>query len=333
MATQQKLTRGISSDFAGAFTKSKLSNFYQQNKDKLLIGVRNNYLNIYYNCDSIAKIEYKKPRGEKKKRIVCEIDKYYLDGKHYDSKSKDKRFRVDIDQLIEDFDTIQTNSNGKKNIFVEKKVQSKLVILNNGNPNSKWYCLDIEWKKAFASQIEKDDAKFNGRFDIIAISREKPHIVAYIELKYGSGAIGGRSGVNKHIHDFHTFKVNNYFDSMKEEIVEIVKSQINLGIAVPIALHDIKSNNITNYEFYIITLNNTESDSKRTPKQTMAAYLFKKKRWGCKQLSTKAKVEDTFGDVTDKENEKIHVNFLFSDQEIKNLAITDIINHKDYDWK
>ena len=331
MAAQKKLTRGISSEFAGTFMKSKLSNLYQQNKDKLFIGVRNNYLNIYYNCDSISTVEYKKPRGEKEKRIVCEIDKYYLDGNHYDSKSKDKRFRVDINQLLEDFDTIQANSN--KRISDEKKAQSKLVILNNSNPNSKWYCLDIEWKKAFASQTKKDDAKFNGRFDIIAISKEKPHTVAFIELKYGRNAIGGESGVYKHIHDFHTFTVNNYFESMKKEIVEIIKSQVNLGIVVPTSLHGIKSNNITNYEFYIITLNNTESDNKSSPKQTMAGYLFKEKRWGCKRLSSKAKVEDTFGDVTDKENKNIHVNFLFSDQTIENLVITDIVNHKDYDWE
>ena len=64
---KRKITRGISEEFAKAFTKTDLYNFYLKNKNELIIGVRNNYLSLYYNCDSIAKIKYTY------KSIVCEI--------------------------------------------------------------------------------------------------------------------------------------------------------------------------------------------------------------------------------------------------------------------
>ena len=83
----RKITRGISTEFAEAFKRCELYALYQEHKDELFIGVRNDYLNLYYNCDRIAKIKYKK----RDKKIDCEIDKYYLDGKHYNSKDKEKR--------------------------------------------------------------------------------------------------------------------------------------------------------------------------------------------------------------------------------------------------
>ena len=54
----KKLGRGISQEFAKEFKKTDLYNLYQENKDELIIGVRNNSLNLYYNCDSIAKITF-----------------------------------------------------------------------------------------------------------------------------------------------------------------------------------------------------------------------------------------------------------------------------------
>ena len=312
-----KITRGISKDFADEFLKSDLYKFYLKNNYELIIGVRNNYLNLYYNCDSIAKIKLTK--GD----IVCEIDKYYLDGKHYNSKDREKHFIIPQKQMIEQYPNIKKNSETKTT--PEKKVQSKLVILNNKNPNSNWYCIDLEYVKAFRNKDEKDKANFNGRFDIIALSKMKPHKVALIELKYGSGAIGGTSGIYKHVEDFSKFCEKGYFEGqLKQEIIEIVKSQKELGIAVPFESPE-EFDKLTP-EFYFITLdNNAEKENASTPMQTMAGYLFKDKRWGCKRLSTKHCVETDFGDITKKRN-KFHATFLFSRETLDNIKINDIID-------
>ena len=319
-STKKKITRGIDSDFAEAFKKCELYELYENHKDELIIGVRNDYLNLYYNCDSIAKIEYKKTE----KKIVCEINKYYLDGKHYTGYTvKEKRIRIEPSQIIEQYETIKANSDKKATL--EKKAQSKLVLLNNENQESKWFCIDIEYVKQFNDMAEKKEANLNGRFDIIALSKEKPHRTALIELKYGSGAIGGKCGIYKHISDFSEFCRKGFFEShLKQEIINIVKSQIALGVEVPFELPEI-STLLSEPEFYFITLdNNPEKTGASAPKQTMAGYLFKEKRWDCKRLSTIQCVENDFGDVTKKDN-PFHATFLFSTATLDNLGISDII--------
>jgi len=78
------------------------------------------------------------------------------------------------------------------------------------NRNSNWFCIDVEYVKAFQNKKEKDKADFNGRFDIIAISKKKPHKIALIELKkYGNRTIGGNSGIYKHVEDFAKFYEKN----------------------------------------------------------------------------------------------------------------------------
>ncbi|MDX9914061.1 MAG: hypothetical protein RBS77_05795 [Candidatus Moranbacteria bacterium] len=319
MATK-KLTRGISKNFVDAFKESELYELYQKHKDELIIGVRINYLNLYFNCDSIAKITYKKGQ------ICCEIDKYYIDGKHYKSKAKEKRFKIDPTLLCNHYSDIKKNS--EKKATLEKKAQSKLVLLNNQNNDSNWFCYDVEWKKAFENKQEIEKAEFNPKFDIMAISKQKPHNVAIIELKYGSDAIGGKSGIYKHIEDFKKYQDKSYFN--KKEIVNTIKSQEMLGVEIPNEILNIEENNISSFEFYVITLNNNaKTINASTPKQTMSGYLFNDKRWNCKKLAKK-RVEFKFGDVTTLNN-PIHVKFLFSKQTLPNLRITDILNFNNYE--
>ncbi len=317
--TEKKITRGITKDFTEAFKQSELYKLYAEHKDELIIGVRNNYLNLYYNCDSIAKIEYKK----RIKKIVCEIDKYYLDGNHYKEKEKEKQYKIEQNEICKQYNVIKQNSNVRATL--EKKAQSKLVFLNNGNKDSNWFCIDVEYVKQFNNQKEKKESDFNGRFDIIALSKDKPHRVALIELKYGNSAIGGKSGIFKHVEDFNKFCDKGFFEGhLKQEITEIVKSQKELGISVPFESPS-EFDKLTP-EFYFITLdNNAEKENASTPKQTMAGYLFNDKRWECKRLSTKASVESKFGDITRKNN-KFCATFLFSKDTLDNIGIMDIIN-------
>ena len=319
----KKIYRGIDSDFAEAFKKSELYKLYEEHKDELFIGVRNNYLNLYYNSDSIAKVTYTR------EEIKCEIDKYYLEGKHYSSADKGKRARVEPIEIYNHYEVIKKNSDKKKSD--EKKAQSKLFLLNNQNIDSNWFCVDIEYIRQYNDREEKNIAGFNARFDIIALSKEKPHRVALIELKYGKKAFGGESGIYKHVSDFDKFQKTGLFDShLKYEIIEIVKSKNNLNVTGFSELPQV--NELLAPEFYFITLNNnTESIRGTTPKQSMASYLFNEKgRWGSKGLSTK-RVEPDFGDVTKKSN-KFHATFLFSNSTNENLSIKDIIDGE-YDEK
>jgi hypothetical protein len=175
---------------------------------------------------------------------------------------------------------------------------------------------------------KKKDADFNARFDIIAISKRSNNRVALIELKYGRQAFAGKSGIYKHIESFYKYQEKGYFNA--KEIIDIINSQNNLGVSIPDELLDLgyKWENEENiiYNFYVITLdNNGETPKHSTPKQTMAAYLFKNKRWNCNELSNGPKIEEKYGDVT-KKNNKLQVTFLFSNQTLDNLDINDIID-------
>ncbi len=312
-STSKKITRGISKDFADAFKKSDLYDLYTMHKDELFLGVRNNYLNIYYDCDSIAKVKFKKGTN----KLVCEIDQYYLYGN-----STNKRVVIDPAEIKKNYTQIKNNSNVKSSN--EKKVQSRLVINNNANVNSNWFCIDVEYVKQYNDIEEKRSADFNGRFDIIAISKKIPHKVALIELKYGSHAIGGSSGIYKHVSDFSKFVDKGYFDShLSQEIIEIIKSQKDLGITIPFAIPEKKD--LLKPEFYFIILNNNAHNKASTPQQTLSGYLFKDKRWGCKKLTSGKCVETDFGDITTKKG-KFHATFLFSSETKDNLKIEDIID-------
>lgn len=326
---ENKKIRGISSVFAENFKKSSLGKFYEDNKKDLIIGVRKGYINIYYNCDNIAKVEFK---GKNKETIKCEINSYYLNN----GKKGSDTFISDADidtNIIKKFDTIKKQSETKST--PEKKAQHKLYLLNNDNSKSEWFCFDVEWKKAYKDIQDREENGFSGRFDIIAISKTVPYKIAFIELKYGDGAIGGKSGVVKHVKDYRKFngineKNFNYFNDFKEEAISIIQSLNLLGL-LPEELKEIKETQIDDTPFfYIATLDNNMKDKKTyTPKQTMAAYLFNQPKWGRNnQFSKKNNLQDdkqTPINVLEKDC-GINLTFLFSEQTNDNITINDIIN-------
>lgn len=317
----KKITRGISQEFAKAFKKSEIFELYKSKQDELIVGIRNNYLSIYYNCDSIAKVVFTY------KTISCSINEYYLGETTRIDKKKNRYVKKDPKFLLDQYSSITERIN--KRLTSEKKAQSKLFTLNNQNIDSNWFCIDVEYNKQFVNIQERLEADFHARFDFIAISKKAPHRVALVELKYGRGSISGKSGIYKHVKDFSNFVDKGFFDShLRKEIIEIIENQKDIGIAIPFELP--KENNLLVPEFYFITLNNNKETPKHnSPKQTMAAYLFKKKQWGCIKLSTKDSVEKDFGDITKRDN-PFHATFLFSSQTIDNLDIDDIIDG-DYD--
>jgi ribonuclease BN (tRNA processing enzyme) len=301
--------RGIDDDFAEAFKKNKLYQFYKKHKDKdeLFIGVRNNCLNIYYNCGSIVKIEYKNGK------FFYDISDSYLDKKPEE---------ITPQFICEKYEDIKEKI--IKYRGVEGKAQSKLVYLNNNNELSKWFCVDIE----------NANSGFRGRFDIIAITKKPPYKTALIELKYGARAFDGKGGIYEHIENFYRFKETGYFkDLMRKEIVYIIDSLKKININTPFDNIPEVNSILPEPDFYFITIdNNPEKEGACTPKQRMSARLFNDKRWNCKKLSKKLIVQNEFGDVTDINNKRIHVNFLFSTQNLyKGIIINDIIEDRRYD--
>ena len=313
-----KLHRGIDITFADNFKKSLLYKFYLEHSDELILAIRNGYISLYYNCDCIARVDFRS-NG----KACCKINKFYVDG-------MEKADYWDEKDIIEQYDSIKQKSDSRNSD--EKKMQQKLFLSSNHNPSSKWFCLDIEWKKQFSNRTVSENNGFNGRFDIVAVSKDTPHKIALIELKYGDKALGGKSGILKHVSDFYMFCEKGYFKEFKQEIIDIIESYNRLAIPLTNSFYNMKEEDIAQQPlFYFITANNNIIGG-RTPKQAMAAYLFNKnsehyRNWKGKRPSPN-NVEDMLGiDVLDSKS-KLPITFLFTHQTIDTLSIGDIINYK-----
>lgn len=307
-------------DLIEKFKKSSLYKKIKENKDEYLLCIRNNYIGIYYNSDRIAKVYVSR------KELKAEINDYYLSDyceTYKREKGCDKR--VTLDEIEKNIDIIKKNSDAKCKSLEEKKAQQALVIANNSNPDSEWFCFDIEYRQSIKAQ-RKDS--FTGRFDILAISKKAPHRLAIIELKYNKESIGGVSGIAKHIEDFDTFndESNNCVSNLKEEVKNIITDMKSLEIDMPVL--DLDYNNIEKPEFYIICL----YDTKESPRGTIGGYLFDSKRehWQTKRIS-KHNIMSKKYDI-ESPTCPIKVKFLFKKVESpKNLGIIDILDTNQYD--
>ncbi len=305
--------RGTSIDktFAQSFKKSRFYNdIYRKHKDEIIIGVRDGSVNLYYNCDSIASIKVGSPQQ-------CKIDKYYTNG---------EKKNLTEEEIVHYYETIKSNSNKRNKL--EKQSQQRIYVDNNKNKSSKWFCIDVEYTKSLKGKKSAED----WRFDIIAISKEKPFRVALIELKYGFAAIGGKSGIRKHVEDFHKFYRDKKFDILKPELISIIEKLCMLGVDVPLSLKGLKTEDITaEPEFYFIVLNNNPSGrSKNTPKQTTSGYLFNDKRWGCKKVSKSVTEKGDYYDLIENDDSFKPI-FLFSKAKLPDLQIQDVLDKKYYE--
>lgn len=305
MGSSEQLRR-IDQSFANAFKSSSLYKLYKEHTDELFLGVRDGYINLYHLCNSIAKVSLTR------NGIKSEIASYYID--------KTQKNLYDNDLIVRMFESIKVRSRNRSKL--EKQAQQTLALLNNSNPLSNWFCIDVEYEKH----------NMAGRFDLIAISKNTPHRVALIELKYGTNAYGGKSGILTHVKDFSEFLKNNNYEILRKDIEGILSSLDILDVRVPNSLKGMKAENLcATPEFYFITVNSNPSKlGAASAKQTMAGYLFKKdnpkySEWHCKRHSINA-VEDILEyDITEKKS-PFYATLLFSDQDIESLNIDDIID-------
>lgn len=130
----------------------------------------------------------------------------------------------------------------------EKIVQQEIMIKNNKSNKSDWFLVDMEYSSV-------KNAKKYGRFDMIALSREKnkrgKYTIGIIELKAGIAAINGvgakrdsnnkiigiegkGSGIDGHIKKVYDFLYDNNaksnLENLRKEIATIISNYYDLGL-------------------------------------------------------------------------------------------------------
>lgn len=308
----KKIMRGISREFVDAFNKSDLKRLYDENKRELFLGIRNGYINLYYKGASISKVQLRKGATD----LACSVSSKYIDSEV----EKNSYTTLSPAYIYNDYKIIKDNIAKLPKNTDEKIAQQQLVNNNNSNPDSNWYCIDIEYSKQRNNSKEQP----YGRFDIIALSKTYPHSVALIELKYGGGTIGGKSGIVGHAKDFACFNRNNIYDNhLKSEIVDIVQSLKMIDGSIPLDITGEKDL-ADQPSIYFIILNNQNDDVKRKVRRYLYDNEPKASSKTVESLKIKG-VTDHLGDIADPLNEQLYAQFLFSDVTLNNNIIEDII--------
>ena len=308
--------RGLKKSFFDKWENSDLKKFYINHKEDLFLGIRLNYINLYYKGNSICRVEERSAKHGDPFR-------YTIANRYLNPNDKKGSTRITIDELITKYDIIKQNiDDSDNNLTIDEKVAQQLLIRNNNNnPDSDWYCIDMEYIKKRNNKTEK----LFGRFDIIAVSREKPYRTALIELKYGTGAIGGEAGVCKHAKDYFMFTDRNEFETnLKSEICSMINSYRRL---VSSPLEDVFEYDFLHIpEIYFIALDN----KKDKVRERMQHYLLDRPGYSTKNFEKWVKDEQ----IPKEKFKFFNPVFLFSDLGLSlggnELHIDNIIDH-DYE--
>ena len=256
-----KMIRGLD-DFAIKSLKNhnELKGIVQriigENPHNLILGIRNNYINIYHRCSNVIRIPLGM-KGVNKPEVAGKYEKLLGLNRSVDKEDINSSFiEKDMIEVINKF--LETEKN-----TLEKDYQHTVIVENNSFSSSKWFCVDLEY---VIQRNDKQDQYF-GRQDIIAITKEKDekYRIAIVELKVGVGAFAKSSGVSNNIlkeiinsdskldlKDSSCYKLgsgilghfSNFvrslddskyrdnksrFEILKDEVVNIIKSYAQLG--------------------------------------------------------------------------------------------------------
>ena len=230
--------------------------------DEYFLGIRENYVNIYYKGMSMARIdtywnracEYtlssfyakKIPGYEDKKDEVTLTPCEFWNEKNQDAIK---------DQIWKHVSGRHGEHDHK--LRLEKVCQQWIINKNNANESSEWYFVDMEY---IYKDKESHKSHPYGRADLIAIRRRPningKHDVAFVELKVGTKAYSGSrdsdekmeilkkslydkkvdgiklgSGLSSHMVDFmHFFAKPFYVNQVKSELIGILKWHKEFGL-------------------------------------------------------------------------------------------------------
>lgn len=327
----KKLIRGLDENYLQRFFDSKWFKFYKEHEDELFLGIRNNYVNIYYRGMNIAKIQ-----GRFEKATIA--DRY----RHKNFLGKNNYHTIEYEVFEKSYESIikpEVEKHIEKNKLWEKETQQILILRNNENcknNKSNWICIDMESIRQRQNKKDNNGKSF-GRFDIVAVNI-KNYQVALIELKVGQGAIGGESGLLKHAKDWKDIKKRNLFsigcdgeeNCLKNEIVNIINNKYYLDKSYPIkgcSKEDFK--NIEPSFYFLICSENMTIDE---IKNEVRKYLWseeKCKKYNIKKVSDKYNVHKEFQyDISKKGEGELYCEFLFTEGSRENVNVVDIIDDK-----
>lgn len=294
----------------------KLQNEYSVIIDKVnneqneyWLGIRNNYAVLYYRAGKILGID-KNGALSFDEKYLGEDCSFFHNNTIENWLANENKFR----RAIENFPV-------KK---LEKFAQQEIILATNKDISSKWFVVDMEYSISGISY---------GRFDMIAISREKvngKHKIGLIELKSGTGAFGGvkllgekiqyGSGVAGHMKNFYEFlysdKGYENLERLSQEISAIIANYVDLGVDININKIPVDSIDITPQAVECMLICTDIKDEKKST-ASLKNYVFDYRKG-----SSKYNLERLDHEFIKNKYPKLNLKFAMTNMErnIKNMT-------------
>lgn len=171
-----------------------------QQDHTLMMAIRKNYINIYYRGGNLLKLSVK---SKSIYRAEFSDERYNLSGRTLPIRPATITQQKDADTWVNSFAQLKETMDLylSKHNKPEREFQQLVARENNFSTIS-------NLSDYFISDIEMADSDMGVRFDMLAIRWLETHRkqgenfrAALIEMKYGDNALGGTSGLLKHLQD------------------------------------------------------------------------------------------------------------------------------------
>lgn len=194
---------------------------------QFMLNFRGEYATIYYKGLRLLEIKKSDKFSITKKYLDCivndsEYDKYIKIYNNYNSSTLKNAENWDwlgfLYFMARGIDEWRSQHKEQP----EKEIQQRIVLENNKFGDSQatdYFIVDTEYTEP--------GTKDGGRFDAIALhwsrdmrkSKDYKPALAFIEVKCNQGAIGGTSGVQKHLQDVVKYKITDEFYESLENMI------------------------------------------------------------------------------------------------------------------
>jgi hypothetical protein len=195
----------------------------------LMLAIRNGFINIYYRGGSILKVT------ENKGRPYGGFfdERYNKTGQQMPNTPATIENQDDAKAWVDSLPVLKSFMNEFLSAYSKDEREFQQLVARENNNSSISNETDY-----FISDIEVSESISRARFDMIAIKwlttqhRSGDNCrIAFIEMKYGDGALGGKAGMLKHLKDMDSLISNNVkYAEMRQLIAKQFNQLEQLGL-------------------------------------------------------------------------------------------------------